>query len=49
MSVAASGRPVFSRSLEGASLASEFWVRIGNTTRQLYGDEMVEYQDDHWG
>jgi hypothetical protein len=49
VSVAASGRPVFSRSLEGAGLASEFWVRIGNATRQLYGDEMVEYQDDHWG
>jgi hypothetical protein len=49
VSVAASGKPVFSRSLEGVSLASEFWVRIGNATRQLYGDEMVEYQDDHWG
>jgi predicted HTH transcriptional regulator len=49
VSVAASGKPVFSRPHDGAAPASEFWVRIGNATRQLYGDEMVKYQEDHWG
>lgn len=49
VSVASSGKPVFSRPLEGANTASEFWVRIGNATKQLYGDDMVEYQENHWG
>ena len=26
-----------------------FWARIGNATKQLHGDDMVEYQSDHWG
>lgn len=47
VSVAASARPVFSKSLEG-KVESEFWVRVGNSTRQLVGSEMVQYQKDHW-
>lgn len=51
VTVAASGRPVFSRPVKGhgASDNSEFWVRIGNQTRQLHGDDMVQYQTEHWG
>lgn len=49
VSVAASGKPVFARPLEGAQGPSEFWVRIGNATKQLHGDDMVGYQSAHWG
>lgn len=42
----ASGKPVFSKPVkgQGGADASEFWVRIGNQTRQLHGDDMVQYQ-----
>jgi hypothetical protein len=49
VSVAASGRPSFAKPVEGGQGASEFWVRIGNATKQLHGDDMVDYQSDHWG
>lgn len=49
VSVAASGKPSFAKPLEGGQGASEFWVRIGNATKQLHGDDMVDYQSDHWG
>lgn len=50
VSVAASGRPVFARPVKGSGAdASEFWVRVGNATKQLHGDDMVRYQADHWG
>lgn len=49
VSVAASGKPSFAKSPDGGQGASEFWVRIGNATKQLHGDDMVEYQSDHWG
>ena len=49
VSVAASGKPVFSKALGGGQGASEFWVRIGNATKQLHGDDMVDYQANHWG
>lgn len=45
--VAASARAVFARPLDGKE-HSEFWARIGNSTRQLVGTDMVEYQQDHW-
>ena len=48
VSAAASGRPAFARPLEGSQGFSEFWVRIGNASRQLHGDDMVEYQNQHW-
>lgn len=50
VSVAASGKPVFCKPIKGTgSEVSEFWVRTGNQTRQLHGDDMVQYQDEHWG
>ena len=51
VSVSASGKPVFTRSPKGQPGApgSEFWVRMGNQTRQLHGDDMVQYQAEHWG
>lgn len=50
VAVAPAAKPVFSKAAKGAgSDASEFWVRIGNATKQLHGDDMVTYQRDHWG
>lgn len=51
MTVAASGKPVFAKPLkaQGGTEASDFWVRMGNQTRQLHGDDMVHYQSQHWG
>jgi hypothetical protein len=50
VTVAASGKPVFANPVKGSGPGgSEFWVRIGNSTRQLHGDEMIEYQKQHWG
>lgn len=49
VSVAASGKPSFAKSVDGGRRASEFWVRIGNAIKQLHGDDMVDYQSDHWG
>jgi predicted HTH transcriptional regulator len=48
VSVAASGRPAFAKAVDGGQGPSEFWVRIGNASRQLHGDEMIEYQAQHW-
>lgn len=48
VAVAAAGRPVFARPAEGGRGPSEFWVRIGNASKQLHGDDMVEYQAHHW-
>ncbi len=50
VSVAASGKPIFANPPKGSGPGgAEFWVRIGNATKQLYGDDMVHYQDEHWG
>lgn len=52
VSVAASGKPVFAKPGRGSgfpSHAAEFWVRTGNQTKQLHGDDMLTYQDEHWG
>ena len=48
--VAPSGKAVFAKppKAEGRS-GSDFWVRVGNATKQLHGDDMVQYQHDHWG
>lgn len=48
ISVAASGKPVFAKP-DGGRTATEFWVRIGNASKQLHGDDMVNYQTRHWG
>ena len=47
VAVAASARPVFAKAVSGGE-PTEFWVRVGNATKQLYGDEMMEYQTNHW-
>lgn len=49
VSVAASGKPVFARPRDGGPAPTEFWVRVGNATKQLHGDDMLEYQSGHWG
>ena len=46
--VGASGKPVFAKPTN-TSIPTEFWVRVGNATKQLHGDDMVQYQSDHWG
>jgi len=49
VSVASSGKPVFAKPPEGSSGPTEFWVRLGNGTRQLHGDDMIAYNEQHWG
>ena len=49
VAVAASGKPVFGKPHNGGNAPTEFWVRIGNATKQLHGDDMIEYQSTHWG
>ncbi len=49
VSVAASGKPVFAKPHGDGQVPTEFWVRIGNATRQFHGDDMMEYQSTHWG
>lgn len=47
VTVAASAKPVFAKSASGGD-PTDFWVRVGNATKQLHGDEMLEYQTNHW-
>lgn len=47
VTVAPSGKPVFAKGPEGNE-CNDFWVRVGNQTKQLHGDEMVSYQTEHW-
>ena len=49
VSVAASGKPLFAKGPDGGQEPNEFWVRMGNATKQLHGDDMVQYQTNHWG
>ena len=49
ISAASSGKPVFAKPHEGGTSLTEFWVRTGNATKQLHGDDMLDYQDNHWG
>jgi hypothetical protein len=49
VTVAASGKPVFAKPHEGGQGHTEFWVRIGNATKQLHGDDLIHYRDEHWG
>lgn len=46
--VGASRRPVFAKSFSGGDPPSEFWVRVGNATKQMHGDDMVDYQTLRW-
>ncbi len=49
VSASSSGRPVFAKPHEGGTSPTEFWVRTGNATKQLHGDDMLDYQANHWG
>lgn len=49
VTVAASGRQVFAKPHQSGSEKTEFWVRVGNQTKQLHGDDMIEYMSSHWG
>ncbi len=46
--VGASSRPVFAKSLSGGGTPSEFWVRVGNATKQMHGDDMEDYKSRRW-
>lgn len=48
VSVGAAPKPVFAAGATGAP-PHEFWVRVGNATKQLHGTDMLAYQDSHWG
>lgn len=49
VSVAASGKPVFAKPPKGSpTSAGEFWVRTGNATKQLHGDDLLDYKTEHW-
>jgi hypothetical protein len=48
--VAASAKPVFAKPAKSSDgSGSEFWVRVGNATKQLHGDAVIDYQQQHWG
>lgn len=50
VSVGASGRAVFTvPPVKSAHDPIEFWVRVGNMTKQLHGDDMMSYMSDRWG
>lgn len=50
VSVAVSGKPVFAKPATGSGAGgAEFWVRVGNATKRLHADDMLDYQADHWG
>ena len=46
--VASSSRPVFACALHSKQF-TDFWVRQGNKTEQLYGRDLINYKEDHWG
>ena len=48
VSVSRSTRPVFAKPAEGVTDPIDFWVRTGNATKQLHGDDMLQYQASHW-
>ncbi|MFE7801187.1 DUF262 domain-containing protein [Nocardia sp. NPDC057440] len=49
--VAAAARSVFVTPTQklGGRGGSEFWVRRGNATVQLHGEDMERYKEEHWG
>lgn len=49
VTVASSGKPTFAKPLEGGTGHVEFWLRVGNATKQLHGDDMLDYKSSHWG
>lgn len=49
VSVAPAGKPVFAKMPDTSGSPTEFWVRIGNATNQLHGDDVISYCGEHWG
>ena len=49
VSVAPYRRPVFAKPPAGHDSLTEFYVRVGNSTKPLHGNDMLEYQANHWG
>ncbi len=49
VTVSPSGKAVFSKPLSGAQEQTDFWLRDGNATKQLHGQDMLEYMSSHWG
>ena len=43
-----SRKPVYSKAKDG-SAQSDFWVRVGNATKQLHGENADTYKREHWG
>ena len=48
VSVAPYRRPVFAKPPAGHDSPTEFYVRVGNSTKPLHGNDMLEYQANHW-
>ena len=48
VSTSSSDRPVFAKPTDGGTSPTEFWVRTGNATKRLHGDDMLKYQANHW-
>lgn len=50
VTVAPSPRPVYSRPAKGSGEVdpTEFWVRVGNASRQLQGPDGDDYRSGHW-
>ena len=42
------GRAIFAAQARGGRDPVEFWVRVGNATKQLHGDDMAQYMADRW-
>ena len=41
-------RPVFAKPPAGHNSPTEFYVRVGNSTKALHGNNMLVYQANHW-
>ena len=41
-------KPVFAKPPSGHEGPTEFFVRVGNSTKVLHGNDMLEYQTNHW-
>ena len=48
LGVSGSNRPVFAQPLQGSKQEIDFWVRNGNSTKRLVGDDMLTYQNQMW-
>ena len=46
--VLASSKPVFVSDPK-TNKQTDFWVRLGNRTDQLFGSDLVDYTKNHWG